>query len=272
MLNEDPVFVFRNAAKYKSLTAEIGQDEAVLTSFGLSVGRLLTAASVGGELPIIDPAQLRATILGTWQFVTLESLLNVCWAFGVPVAYLRVFPLDAKRMHAMSVRVGDRFAILLGRDTTYPAALAFTLAHELGHVALGHFGDQSAVVDYGDPASDVVGVDDEEDAATRFALLLLTGDGQFEVEADRDNFNAAQLADAAIRASETTRIEPSMLALALGHATGRWTQAFAAMKLMGTAEPLLIDRVNAICRSQLNWGALGSDDADYLARLIRAHA
>ncbi len=36
----------------------------------------------------------------------------------------------------MVVNADGRFAILLGRDASYPAPVAFTLAHELGHVML----------------------------------------------------------------------------------------------------------------------------------------
>ena len=41
-------------------------------------------------------------------------------------------------MNGMLVQVGHRFAILLARDANYPAPIAFYLAHELGHAALGH--------------------------------------------------------------------------------------------------------------------------------------
>ncbi len=36
----------------------------------------------------------------------------------------------------MAVRVGDRSSVLLGKDSSYPATIAFYLAHELGHIAL----------------------------------------------------------------------------------------------------------------------------------------
>lgn len=268
LLREEPVFVFRNAAKYKSLSQEVGEDEAALTSFGLSVARLITAATVPGETPVgISASEIRGSVLRSWAFVTLESLITLCWALGIPVVYLRVFPLEAKRMHAMSVRVGERYAVLLGRDTTYPAALAFTLAHEIGHIALGHFDDHSAVVDFGDPATDGVG-DDEESQATNFALELLTGNSTFSVEADRESFNSAQLVDSAVRASQSIRVEPAMLALALGHSTGRWTQALAAMKSMGAVNEDLVQWVNDIARSQLALELIGEDEGDYIDHLL----
>jgi hypothetical protein len=91
------------------------------------------------------------------------------------VIYLRVFPLPAKKMNGMVVQLGDRFAILLARDANYPAPIAFYLAHELGHAALGHTRDHVAVVEFGDLLTDQgESRDDEEKAADRYALELLT--------------------------------------------------------------------------------------------------
>jgi Zn-dependent peptidase ImmA (M78 family) len=78
-------------------------------------------------------------------------------------------------MSAMTVEVGTRSAILLGKDSLYPAHVAFYLAHEVGHIALGHIQPGSMVIDLdrtdlADPA-----VDAEEAAADAFALELLTG-------------------------------------------------------------------------------------------------
>ena len=41
-------------------------------------------------------------------------------------------------MAAMTVHAASGNAILLAKDSGYPAQLAFYLAHELAHIALGH--------------------------------------------------------------------------------------------------------------------------------------
>lgn len=172
-LFEDEVqFVWNDDARFKSLSNETENEKAALTSFGISLCRIL--------LQVFDPNQsrlkigameLRRSILKNRPFIDLQALVSLCWAIGIPVIHLRVFPLAAKRMHAMAAGIAGRYAILLGRDATYPAPVAFTLAHELGHIMLGHIAASSAIVDFGGPLEASRG-DREEEEADQFALQL----------------------------------------------------------------------------------------------------
>jgi hypothetical protein len=175
LLNEEPVFLWRDQAKYKSLTANSLEEESAITSYGLVIGRsMITATPSRSALPS-SAAEIRSAILAESPVVTALDLLTLCWAVGIPVVHPRVFPLESKRMHAMSIRYSDRYAVILGAATNYAAALAFTLAHELGHIVLGHFNSEEAVVDMGDPAREGIGNDSDEAAASRFALELIGG-------------------------------------------------------------------------------------------------
>ncbi len=64
---------------------------------------------------------------------------------------------------------------MLARDSEFPSYLAFYLAHELGHVSLGHLSANPVVVDFGDHNLLSPGEDAEEIAADRFALEVLDG-------------------------------------------------------------------------------------------------
>jgi Zn-dependent peptidase ImmA (M78 family) len=141
-------------------------------------------------------------------------LIATCWALGIPVVHLRVFPLDTKSMHAMVVTVDGRFAILLGRDASYPAPVAFTLAHELGHVLLRHLDGTSALIDLEDPAT-AHDADKQELEADAFALTLLTGSSDPDIQTNVDTFNATSLAAAVLDAGPRYRVEPGTLALCL---------------------------------------------------------
>ncbi len=188
---------------------------------------------------------------------------------GIPVVHLRVFPLDAKRMDAMSVIAGKRPVILLGRDTHFPAQLAFILAHELAHVVLDHFEGEAAVVDFGDPISHDFGAEDpDEMAANAFALEVLTGNPNFDVQVDRQNFNGAQLAKSVRSASEQFAIEPATIALAVGYRTNRWEQVYAAINILGDRVDDLPSVVNRIAFQQLQWNKLGEENSYYLRRLL----
>jgi hypothetical protein len=152
LLGERVEFVWNDEAKFKHLSAQDEAQRAALTSFGMSIGRLLLRATPGAPIQIASAEALREAILSGSRFVDLASLIATCWALRVPVIHLRVFPLEAKSMHAMVVAGDSRFAILLGRDSVYPAPVAFTLAHELGHIMLNHLTDAPALVGLEDPA------------------------------------------------------------------------------------------------------------------------
>ena len=136
-------------ARFKHLSGEGQLERSAITSFGTALGRLLIAATPAySPLPIPDATGLRREILREQQFVRLLDLLSLCWSIGIPVIHLRVFPSLHKRMAAMAVRVEERNAILLGKDSLYPPHVAFYLAHELAHVALGHLSRNPMIVDF----------------------------------------------------------------------------------------------------------------------------
>lgn len=265
-----PRFVWHEEAKFKNLGSERDEDRAALTSFGLAIGRLILAGESReswGHGPSEDPMALREAILRQAAFVELNEVLASCWSIGIPVVQLRVFPLDRKRMHAMTVRVDDRFAILLGRESSYPAQVAYTLAHELGHISLGHVTAMAGLVELGDPLQ-VQDRDEEETAADSFALRLLTGSPEPIVRSDRPEFNSRQVIHAVMERAPEVGIAPAMLALCLGHSTGRWRQVFGAMKRIPPGAVPVADAVNRLAVNQLTLDRLSDENRRYLLTVL----
>jgi IrrE N-terminal-like domain len=267
LLGERVKFVWNDEGRFKHLSAENESQKAALTSFGMSVGRLLLRATPGPATEIAPAEALRDAILAGNPFVDLGALIATCWALRMPVIYLRVFPLEAKSMHAMVVSVGGRFAILLGRDAAYPAPVAFTLAHELGHVMLGHLDGAPALVDLGDPAL-ARDDDDQEDEADRFALMLLTGSPEPDIQTNLDHFNARTLAAAVLAAAGRYAVEPGTLALCLAHRRNAWPVAMSALRFIYAKRMPAWREVNGIADGELDWGALGDEAANYLRKLM----
>lgn len=267
LLGERVEFIWNDEARFKHLSTHDDTQKAALTSFGMSVGRLLLRATPAGPTDPIAAEALRDAIMAGSPFVDLGSLLGTCWALRIPVIHLRVFPLEAKSMHAMVVGIDGRFAILLGRDAAYPAPVAFTLAHELGHVMLGHLADAPALIDLEDPALARDG-DEQEDEADRFALTLLTGSPEPDIQTDIDHFNAPTLAAAVLRASGQYGVEPGTLALCLAHGRGLWPVAMSALGFIyGERKPAWRE-VNGIADGELDWDALGDEAAHYLRNVM----
>ena len=115
------------------------------------------------------PQTLRTLVAGEQSEITLELLVGWCWAAGVIVV-----PMEAKGGFSAGVWViGGQPVVIIKESPDYKAYWLFALAHELGHLALGH------VIDGGladiEPAWK--GQDDQqEQAANHFALDLLVPD------------------------------------------------------------------------------------------------
>jgi hypothetical protein len=272
-MDGDARFVWRNEAKYKNLGTTTPAEQAILTSFGVAVGKALIASArpASAALPS-SPEELRNAILQSARFVELPDILVSCWAMGIAVVQLAIFPLSAKRMHAMTVRVGDRFAILLGTRSSYPAQAAFIIAHELGHIIGGHLGGTSALLDVENPLT-IADRDSEESQADKYALALLTGYRDFSVLPGLEKYNASQVAAAALRTAPEERVDPGILALCLGYSTGRWRQSVGALKIIyHGVEPGDVGAfINKMAEVQLEL-ADNTDRSQYLRRILALKA
>ncbi|MBN9669481.1 ImmA/IrrE family metallo-endopeptidase [Roseibium aggregatum] len=266
LVGERVEFIWDDDARFKHLKTETAAERAALTSFGIAFARMLLRAFP--ETPTqsgYSALQLRSAILQSNKFVDLRALVATSWALGIPVAHLRIFPLRHKLMHAMVVTVEDRMVILLGKDAEYPAPIAFTLAHELGHIMLGHLKEVPALVDLEqDPNREEK--DAEEKEADEFALELLTGSTHPEIEASTLNYSAQSLAEAALKSGEAHQIEPGTLALCLAYQTNTWPKAIAALKFMYTDRKPVWKEINLILESEIEWSLLPHETQLYIRK------
>ncbi|MGH9462334.1 MAG: hypothetical protein ACRD1X_14025 [Vicinamibacteria bacterium] len=266
----EPRFIWKDEARFKHLAGESEREKAGLTSFGVALGALLVAAApppAGDDTR--SPGRLRNLILGERRpYVRLLDLISLAWSLGIAVIHLRVFPFPQKRMAAMTVRVGDRFAILLGKDSMYPAPIAFYLAHEIGHIALKHVAENQVLVDLEGATSSLEHGDVEEEEADRYALEMLTGDPKPRVLAGVRDYTSRSLARAVLQASEPLKIEPGTLALCFGYATNDWTKANGALAHVYSAAKPVWREVNRIAATQLSLPLIPDDSADYLRAVL----
>lgn len=268
LLGERVEFVWKDDARFKNLAAQHLVQQAALTSFGVALGRLVLRATPEAR-PItgLKAVDLRNAILSSHGLVDLVGLLSASWAFGIPVIHLRVFPLHAKSMRAMVIGVEGRYAILLGRDALYPAPIAFTLAHELGHAALGHITrDARVLVDVGD--AEFQGADIEEREADKYGLALLTGSPEPIITTNIDNFSARSLAAESIRVGPPRGIEPGTLALCVGYVQRNWATSVASLRYIYNEQKDVWREVNGLAESQFQWDKLTEESADYLRKVM----
>lgn len=253
--------------RFKALTAQDAGEQRAIMSFGQSVARLLNAATPAEPGPLIPAERLRTFLLDNGAVPTFHSITGLCWQLGIPVIYLNLSPLEAKRMHAMATGQGPRSVILVAVKDSLYAKAAFTIAHELGHIMLGHLEGEAAFLDLADPLS--AGDDDpDEIEANRFALELLTGRPSPVITASDEDYSHAQLARAAEHAGADEGIDPGTIALCDGFRTGDWRRSIAACKLIQGAAANIAQEANLYAEQQLDMEEIGDDGRTYLRRVL----
>ncbi|NJM40747.1 MAG: ImmA/IrrE family metallo-endopeptidase, partial [Anaerolineae bacterium] len=162
-------------SKFKH-TANVSESQlAVAQAIATRVAELAVHVVVEPYKVIPQAAQaIRNDILASGtDWVDLDSLLDYCWSHGIPVVPVTQFPNHARKIDGLATCADGRLAIAISKVSKHSAWLLFVLAHELGHIALGHLNKHAVVVDAKvEPDSK----DSDEEAANRFANELLTGD------------------------------------------------------------------------------------------------
>jgi Zn-dependent peptidase ImmA (M78 family) len=178
--------------------------------------------------------EIRAIGKGSIDF---DALLNYCWRKGVPVISLSNLPFGLKKMDGAALKVGDRPVIILAKKNNSKSWLSFILAHELGHIALGHLENNSSIVDIALQQESTFDSDNTGDSmeleADKFALNILGGPLAQETQERWGDF------DSAITLATNARAAANLLGCSAGHLilryafrTKRWPEAASALKFL----------------------------------------
>ena len=266
MSDGDPEFIWFDETKYKNRGTTTDLEAAVLASFSVAVSRDALAATQPSALTLTtDASELRSSLLGRNEYIGLRELVTLCWGLGIPILNVKIFPLQQKRMHAVTARLGDRYAILVGRQSQFQAQVAFWIAHELGHIARGDVRDAAALMDVEDPLRSA-DKDGEENGADAWALELLTGDPGRVVESAAPSYKASDVAAAVLSQASTYRVDPGVLALCLGHNESTWEKVMGALKILGESD--VGATINLIADRQLDWDELPIDSQAFLRTIL----
>jgi hypothetical protein len=169
-------------------------------------------------------------------------------------------------MAGMVLRYRGRFAIVLAHAYAENARQGFVLAHELGHIVLGHLTDDGLLVDESIESVEETlrrtNQDDEEVQADNFALEILRGDFQLRPFQGLGR-SPAMIAAAALQAAQGTTVDPAHLILSHAHDTHDWRNATQAMRyLQGAREAHSI--IREVFEAEANVDELSEDEIAYL--------
>jgi hypothetical protein len=125
------------------------------------------------------------------------------------VLHVSRFPKQVRKPQAFAAVVHGVPVIILCGQWRRPAWLLFHIAHELGHLALGHIKDGEVLVD---DEIDTNSTEEQEVMANAYALRLLTGDPEWQATSKSWPTTVA-LAAAAIVYGKYAQIDPGHVVL-----------------------------------------------------------
>lgn len=262
----DPVFALPESRKFKRRSDVEAGSLDVACALAFSAARIVQSG-LGLAFPnllVPDASILRQTLLTKSKWIGFRDLLDYCFSIGIPVIYLHRFPTKAKKMDGLAFDCQGRPIIVLTKRSTH-GYLLFDLAHELGHIALKHLKPGGCIIDQ---KIDADAEDEDERAANRFALELLTGDAECRIVPTGRNLTGSELANAAVRHGESNHIDPTHVALNYGHSHGHWPVAINAVKQIVGAAPSDQELIRKKLFESLDQDAMKEDDLAALAWMV----
>ncbi|NAT22097.1 ImmA/IrrE family metallo-endopeptidase [Pseudomonas syringae] len=220
--------------RFKLIKGTTAEDVTLAVALARSASKM-TLSNI--NVPYTRPgsaAEIRAEILASGKrWVGLDDLLAYCWSCGIPVIHLAT-PLMRRKMDGIAMSTKGRPTIVLSskKECGY---LLFHLAHELGHIALGHLDDNGAIVDT-EIAKSPNGKEPDEVDADNYALELLVGRSDTKLRLSRP-MSAPSLARLVSNYGVANSIDPTHVVLNCAHNGNYWGLCTNTLKLLASKFP-----------------------------------
>jgi hypothetical protein len=261
----------RRDTKYKRSIPNKSKNLTAAASIAVGVAETVAAVCRVDFRPIAGDAlglreEVFKTIGGNW--LGLRNLLMACWAHGVPVVYLAELGYGIPKMDGMVVHTTSRPVIIISKTSPLWAWQLFVLAHEVGHVALGHLSPDEILVDeeLGTDSYALEDPDVDERAADTFAIELLNGRRDATYTTSEPRINSTELAEAAFQHGKTHQIDPGHIALNFAHSSGNWGVGIAAANILQGSNPSAATVINQAMWGGINADLLPLDTVEFLER------
>jgi len=182
----------------------------------------------------IRAAQIRKQILVMSAGVDLSALVTFSWSAGVVVIHVDPgrLPKESKKFAGVAMYCGQTPVVVLASKKDGPPWLAFHLAHELGHLYLGHVkpGDPPLV----DADIEKADNDEQEVQADEFANVLLTGMPKPSLSSPY-RLTGVKLAVEASKWGAQHGVDPGTVALVYARTRKMWGPGQIALARLGYA-------------------------------------
>ena len=253
--------------KFKRRSSKYNQYPDVAQALASRVVELIAFATEINFVSLpTNVKEIRAEILKLSPVINLTSLLNYCWNQGIIIAYFNNFP-ESKKIKKIAGLIqwqSNSPVIILSSKYTQPSRLAFDLAHELGHLVLGHLQGGLLIDEEINSNRD----DNEENQANKFATdLLLDNCGNSLL--NNKFYNHQQLVKKAKeKAKENPTVKPEFIIL--NHAWHNPNDWGFANKALDKLDPDWKGQqiINEYLADRINWDKLNDENYEYLERVL----
>lgn len=239
---------------------------------GALANAIVAAAPRQPPLAAFTAVQVREAVLASGApRVDFDALLAFAWLRGIPVIPLPNLPNGIKKMDAAALRVGDCPAIVIARRNESKSWLSFILAHEIGHILLGHVPADGSIIE--GSITDTAAFDAEsqldvqEREANEFAHAVLGGDATDRVVGQwSPRASEMELLDSAMAAAPALRAATGHLILRYAFLTRRWKEAAMALRFLADdvdAQGALVSRLSL----EIDTSKIGDDLQDFVEKV-----
>lgn len=237
-------------------------------SLAIKINELISQTySVPLQLLPDNAIDIRKLIIGKYEKITLENVLDFLWSSGIPVLHISEFPKEVNKMDGMAVNFNDRPIIITSKNRRHDPWLLFIVLHELGHIINGHLSsNENIIYDYN--LETEIEEDNEEKIATDFALEVLTGSKSTEyLSLDKVFDTGYKLINYIRPISKNLHLAPGSLALIYAHKTNNYALASSALNILNPnadAMKLMHSKIG----KYLNLENLSEENYEYFSKLI----
>lgn len=268
--NAEPALNLPQGIRFKHRENIVADDLSIACAVARTLAYIVLKAFPAKPRPDFysDASELRKQLLIGKKWINFEDLLTHVSVLGIPVIHLQHLPKKAKKMEGLAFEQSGRPVIVLTQNHPHGYAL-FDLAHELGHITLGHVTAEHSIVDQ---KIDAEADDEDERAANRFALELLTGDPECKIVPTGRNLNANELASAALHYGEKNQIDPLHIVLNYGYSKKHWGVANAAINQIAKNAPTDQEILRHALLQSLELDDLDEDDYALLQTHLKGKA
>ena len=215
LLNDQLKAVFKT--RKNTVSVKLSPNRSVVASVARQVA---FATSIPWKNTVPQTAiALRHIILAQGRpWVGFNDLVERCWQHGIPVLCLPKLPFPCK-MDGLAIFCLGRPVIVINKNPDRPGWALFVLAHEIGHLALGHLANEEGCTIMDETISEnEINDEEQERSANQYAITLLTGGTRY-MPAQSGYKNSKVLARNAIDYGREHKIDPAHLVLNAAHAS-----------------------------------------------------